>query len=828
MKLIKLEITEFGGLAGRTIELGEGLNILEGQNESGKSTVLAFIRFMLYGLGGRLGSAEPSDKERYPGWSSGRAAGSMTLSTADGRLLRIEREGAVTHTARGDSYSEKPVRILDAETGELLHRGQVPGELLLGITAATFGSTCCVAQLKTTELNAGELSNGIENMLRAADESISVPRVCKRLEDARRELIHKNGRGGRIYDLKCECSRLEEQLGRAEDNAHALIELEAQLDECRSRTARAAAESAQLDELWERSEAWLTLGRFEQREAEAARLDELRGQLRALEADSFGGVVPPDGLADRLSAEAERVAEAERALESARLRCEQHAALPTYDRSLAERGQALEATGQSRSGLLDGYLKRRRAAARRRTFGTLALVCGTVCAAGGAALWLIAEQLIGGTVLLGAGLAACILGAALLSTVRRATRGVVEYVTSLGFDADAGTGSSAGGDPGAERLGRYIDDCRAAVQACETHMSAARALDQVRMNCLAALKREIDTAEELLEPLKAGKNANSTLGRAEFDQNKPLNDEKNADPTHGRVEPDRTPPSGSVAEARTMAERTVSALHTAAAECRGFARRRGELTREIAASEGTLGRLERSLEGCDRQFLQQRASRLARESAIGDEEHRRRREECSRVLREAYDEQTALERRIAFAQAQELSPSRVSAQLEAARGELERLTAKADAMTLALESIASASGQLRRGFTPALRDEAQRLLSVLTDGAHTELGISEDFALSSARDGATRSAALLSGGTRDAIYLSVRLALTRLLCRDELPPLLLDEALSQLDDARAARMLELLGAWCRAGGQCLLFTCHGREGRLAAGDEMLRVSSLDK
>lgn len=774
MKILRLEITEFGGLRERVIELGEGLNILEGQNESGKSTVLAFIRFMLYGLSGRMGGAEPSEKERYVAWSSGRAAGSMTLTTADGRCLRIEREGAVTHTARGDSYSEKPVRILDGETGELISRGQCPGELLLGLTAAAFGSTCAVSQLKATELNAGEVSASIENMLRSADESISVPRVCKRLEDARRELIHKTGRGGRIYELRCKCERLEEQLERAEDNARSLIELEARSEECRRKTAEAAAESARLDELWERSEAWLTLGRFERHEAESAHLAQLRERLAALERDSFeGGYLPPEGYDEKLSAAAERVTSAESALSRARLRCEQHAALPTYDEALAELADRPALAGQAKESLLADYRRRRNAVSRRRTAGILALICGLASAAVGAALWLLLEQILPGAALAGVGLVAGICGAALLSTVSRAARSVTELIASLGL----------GEDPGADGLARHIDSCRAAAQGRETHLSAARALDDVRSSCESALAGECAAAAELLAPLGVKL------------------DKKGA---HAEV---------------------VVALGTAAAACRRFARQRGELLREIAAVEDEVRRLAQSIEGCDRQFLMQKASRIEREAAIGDEEHRRRREQCTRALREAYDEQTALERRIAFTEAQQLTPARVSAQLEAARDELALLTHRADAMTLALEAIESASGQLRRGFTPALREEAQRLLSLLTDGSYNELGITDELALSAPRDGVTRSVALLSGGTRDAIYLSVRLALTRLLCRDELPPLLLDEALSQLDDLRAARVLELLGAWCRAGGQCLLFTCHGREGQLA-GDDVRRILLL--
>ena len=48
------------------------------------------------------------------------------------------------------------------------------------------------------------------------------------------------------------------------------------------------------------------------------------------------------------------------------------------------------------------------------------------------------------------------------------------------------------------------------------------------------------------------------------------------------------------------------------------------------------------------------------------------------------------------------------------------------------------------------------------------------------------------------------------------PPVLLDEALSQLDDNRASGLLKMLTEWCADGNQCLLFTCHTRESSLAS------------
>lgn len=816
MKLLKLQITEFGGLRDTVLEPGAGLNIIEGDNESGKSTVLAFIRFMLYGLGGRAGGSEPSDKERYPSWAGGRAAGIMTLVTSDGRRWRIEREGVITHTARGDSYNEKPVRIFDDETGELVHRGQCPGELFLGLSVQNFNSTCAVAQLKNTELGAGELGNGIENMLRSADEGVSVPRVCKRLEDARRELIHKTGRGGRIYDLKCECERLGEQLERAESNARSVVELETLLCECREKTAAAAAESAKLDEIWERSEAWLVLGRFERRDEETRALAERREALAGLEASAFpGGYLPPDGYADRLAESAERLSAADAALRQAELRCEQHAALPTYDAHLADRADKMEAAGQTRAAVTEEYSRRMRLVSRRRATGTLALSGGFIALATGLALLFILKLTLPGAAVAGAGALCLILGAALLSTVGRARREVASYLSGLGLDDD----------PGVAGLGRYFDDCATASRGRASHESAARALDDVRKNCRRTLDGELAAARELLRPFEAEQSGadaeygNKSAVKPGAGQGSAASGRSNA--TSGSFSGHSNAASDTTAAYQTSAHDESAAvcagLRRAAADCRRFAGQRSELVRDIESRAAALERLNQSLGGYDRQFLQSKAARLDRSEVIGDEEHRRRRDECARVLREAYDNQTALERRIAFAEAQEQSPARVAAQLDAARAELSRLEHKADAMTLALEAINSASGQLRRGFTPALRAEAQKLLTVFTDGELDQIGISDDFALSAQFDGATRPAALLSGGTRDAVYLAVRFALTRLLCRDELPPLLLDESLTQLDDRRAGHVLDILGGWCRAGGQCLLFTCHGREAEMATG-----------
>lgn len=53
MKIDSLRIGGYGRLAQRDIGLNEGVTVLFGRNEAGKSTTLQFIRAMLYGIPSR-------------------------------------------------------------------------------------------------------------------------------------------------------------------------------------------------------------------------------------------------------------------------------------------------------------------------------------------------------------------------------------------------------------------------------------------------------------------------------------------------------------------------------------------------------------------------------------------------------------------------------------------------------------------------------------------------------------------------------------------------------------------------------------------------------
>ena len=114
-----------------------------------------------------------------------------------------------------------------------------------------------------------------------------------------------------------------------------------------------------------------------------------------------------------------------------------------------------------------------------------------------------------------------------------------------------------------------------------------------------------------------------------------------------------------------------------------------------------------------------------------------------------------------------------------------------DALELAMKVLSDANDELRQRFSPALNQEAARILSALTGGRYQHLTLSRDFSAQAGPGNALpRSALYLSAGTLDQLYLALRLAI----CQLTLPgiPLVLDDALANFDDQRLDLALTFL------------------------------------
>ncbi|MBO5009893.1 MAG: AAA family ATPase [Clostridia bacterium] len=64
MIIEKINIGSFGLITDMTLEFSDKLNVIEGQNESGKSTIAAFIKYMLYGFDGSENEEALSERKK--------------------------------------------------------------------------------------------------------------------------------------------------------------------------------------------------------------------------------------------------------------------------------------------------------------------------------------------------------------------------------------------------------------------------------------------------------------------------------------------------------------------------------------------------------------------------------------------------------------------------------------------------------------------------------------------------------------------------------------------------------------------------------------------
>ena len=65
MKIKSCEIKNFGKLSDKTITLDDRITVVRGKNESGKSTLSSFIKYVLYGYTGKGRDERSNEKHRF-------------------------------------------------------------------------------------------------------------------------------------------------------------------------------------------------------------------------------------------------------------------------------------------------------------------------------------------------------------------------------------------------------------------------------------------------------------------------------------------------------------------------------------------------------------------------------------------------------------------------------------------------------------------------------------------------------------------------------------------------------------------------------------------
>lgn len=725
----RIEINAFAGLKEVLVEPAEGINLITAPNESGKSTLAAFIKFIFYGFAGtRQQSISDNEKKKYLPWDMQHVGGAIVISTPRGRY-RIERVFALP--------SRDSVTIIDTATGRQVFSGLVPGEHFFGVGEEVFSKSVFFRQLFVPQNGDDQLAEQLRNLIFSADEQTSLTKAQKKLKDAKNSLVSRTN--GKIPALRREYDELSAEFDKAESQNTQVFFAQKQLNRVR---ADVSDKKTQLDKVRDEKDNLdnyrekLRLEAYNKQEKELAATE---SELEELKAKFVGGVVPDRDSVTKLEEDTLKLNSATQSLKEN----ENYLANITDQYNQLCSDSPLAYSDADSIEVSEKYSKAKNLPI---LFLSVAAFCGI---ASGATYFFrsylgnFAPYIVYGLMAL-AGVFGILFVISLIKFLR--------FGSKFGIDGIRNTKHAINDYPSTEAR---VKSLKRDISEAERKLTEKREfVSTLRSSIITRLSSYIDPVLYNFDDLSAAVrelSARASDARTKlmlFEQSK-----KNFDITYK---------SEDMAKIKTAAEKAVKPVRT-----------EEEIEREFRFLTSALNSL------------------LARE-------------------RECENELTACS-------AKAKNPAELAGKRDSVKRSLESLEKKAEALDAALIMLDTASSYMKSTISPKLTEYASELFENASLGRYRTLEVDSSLNMTFSSRVYTKSTEFMSAGTKDSAYLCLRLALAKLLYRDSVPPLILDDAFGKLDDGRLGAMLGIVASYGYSenrdvpGNQVFLFTCTDRE-----------------
>lgn len=832
MILKTLSPVSFGRFQNREVALSRGVNLIEAPNEAGKSTLAAFVSGMLYGFYRRDVKKRLYTPafDRYLPWDNpGKYFGAMELAQENAEY-RLER-----------NFLKDDVKLFEAATGRDVSdlmpynaslRIREPGQFFLGISQTAFEGTLYVPQqsVRAGEGLSAELSDRIDALSETGSGGLSASGAVKWLAE-RRDAIGTPRRGSsplgeqynRLSALQEEKAESERKRARAAADAERERELRQEIAALMEaqQEGESALEKARRHVRWQRAEA---------AKAYHARVEKLEEALQALP----NGTDADEALFERAIQDARQtgdltwqvdelnraLAELDGRIESAQARADA-TGLNSETCALNETLAKCSMRATMLAGDLAARLEAERAARQalppapavesQRAHELMAR-CEALPAAKPARALLALGAVFAALALFGflfpaafgsAAPAALLLalGIARNRTHRRVARERAEILGEL----------HAASPEEFPALRAALDDRARAERALESAESAA-----------ASAKAALEDAERELSSLLSKTGAaspeayNDALARYEAAQEDlralkirraALWEQKTA------VEAQMEARTRSVRQAFSRAGLDEPRDASAAPEVLNAHLRKIRARQDTArALEDAKRLLDECLGGDDYEALTANAEPEPECPQPADSLAAALEERAGRIHALGREMAACAARRDAIEDASR-TPSEIDGEIALVQEKIDGLTLEAEALDEARARIERAADDMRRKLSPALSRSIAQVAGRVTFGRYDHLLIDTDLKVQALASGQSVSPDRLSGGTADAIHLALRLGLVEFLMSGKECPVILDDSFAQLDDERAARMLEVVAEFALTR-QALILTCQSRTRRM--------------
>ena len=764
MKLTLLHILSFGGLNNYDIRLDDGVNVLYGPNESGKSSAAMFIKFVFYGLSSKASRGESSERDRYINRLTGQAAGYLLLETADGTEYRVERAILTSD----DAPARERVRIINRATGETI-TGQNPGEYFFGVSEDVFMSTCFVGQ--TAGNSPRPQIQALENLLTSADENIDIPKAVRTLDNIRREICHKTGNGGELNELRAKRAALAEEMKNTADTSAEILRVSTSLDDIRKRIRELEENQRTYTGIFTALDKILLRRRIEAAAQIEENIASLRRTVEELDASALGA-----GFADAVD-------EAERDIRRYTDACAAYSLASDGDSAFPDTGE-IDLTEETdpipASGDLLPVETAQRLENNAHTQFTYALVFFLAGLFGFAAsllmYWFNTDTYI----------------VPLVMTLAFVTSGVVFIILHT---------HSVNG------LTRLLNDWNTA---------SIEELEQLFTDPEAE-ETDSDETEKSEEP----EDVPDAIGEPDAPAFRQI--KEHFESAAAKVsELCRT---AGIDERDDLTE-TLNALRTAADDIRrdreAITEKISNLTGKLEVLNEQLADTDRLQAEYEYKEVLKTPHGQTADKLSADEVKAlmKERDFTAAALRSAEQRRSDLEAQLVNLGTPAYTPDEAATALDELDRRIEELSLRHDACELAKTALLQASESMRSDVIPKIAQNASILLSGATSGTHENLTLDSAWNAGCSTETDNLTADHLSQGTSDLAYLALRIALAEEIFRKETPFLLFDESFSHIDVSRIRGIVSLL-----LDGQHLILTCRREEAEAAelAGAGILQM-----
>ena len=774
MIIEKINIKSFGMLRDMSMEFSDSVNVIEGRNEAGKSTLAAFIKYMLYGFEGVDGENGIGERRKRINWDTGRAEGSMTVRVRGRRYLINRCTVLVDPSAQRGTYKEESA-IVDLETGTPAFGKSPAGEVFFGVKRELFENTAFIGALGEARIEEGTVKESIENILFSGSEKLSTEKAAAKISDKMEALLHKTGTGGVIYELEQKLAALEDELARTNEANHLILAKEAELHEIREKRSAAEKKKDSLHELDACYKNVMLIKSFDKLH-DTEKEYEQRSEALAdfIDANTHNHFVPTPAYLTDLAVARRGVNDTYRRMIETREKYSERKSAVGITPGL-EQAIALSDTAGGESAVL----KESSAQQKKKTKSIAMIALGSLVA-----LFALVAEIV-------------------------AKGALAQLLPRIGFGALALGGISLG-VYALLSLRKSLDAMSALCQKFGTQNAEELA---AKMAVIAENRQKRD---DLLQSTQDAKTAAEDARKQYDDAKKEL--------TSVILRWGEEPPTAALNEFLDRLEAKISA----------YLEQKNRLTEEKTRVETLMKEIRRSLADTSEIDIRARVSPLKRKALtdVNYQEIIEGIEECRVVIekqdRLAFD----VENELSALKLRAKDPGELLTKIQALESRIEKLRLHHKAYFIAHDAVVGASENLREEISPRLGAYATNLMEIMTDKKYTALDISEGMRVTFKNgEGQEKSVDFLSGGTQDMTYIAVRMALIDMLYTEH-PPICFDESFAHQDNVRAKSMMEAIRYLSEEEGkQSFIFTCRARETALAneavAGAGIYKLAATD-